>query len=150
MTVQNSADLTNLGFIKSGNPYSTDSATIAQDVARTEDLVFGTVMAYVPGSSNWVPYTDIAATDGSALPRAIYIGDDIASADIVAGDVTNSPMLVGGGCSVDVDQVVLENSLTLETVIGSGTIAAITVGDYLKTVGIYTEDTIAIDGFENA
>lgn len=82
---------------------------------------------------------------GGAEFAGIYMGDSITAAAIVAGDVSNCPMLVGGRCSVDENQLVLENSLTLSTVLPSGK----TIREEMEDAGIYVEATIDIDEYEN-
>lgn len=59
-----------------------------------------------------------AGNDGSNLPTGIIL-NSIAAADLVAGDVSGNLVLVGGNIVVDRNQVVLENSLTLNTVVVS-------------------------------
>lgn len=148
--VQSRTNNSNVPFIRGGNGYSEDDLTILQNVGRTVDLVFGTVMAKVAASQIWVPFTDETATDGSAIPQGIYIGEDIAAADLVAGNVTDAVILIGGRCVVDADEITIENSKTLGTVITVGTTDLRTVKDHLEDVGIFlTEDPVDIDEHEN-
>ncbi len=87
MAVQNSTDLQNFNIVLSGETVARDAETVAQDATRTEDLVRGTVMAQNATTKAWEPLTDVTATDGTAVARGIFMGDDIAAADLVAGDV---------------------------------------------------------------
>lgn len=153
MSVQNRADITNVPFIRSGDTFSKEAETIAQDAGRVAVLAPYTLMAKVAATGKWVPFSDETATDGSAIPAGIYLGDEIAAATIAAGDVENAPILVGGSCTIDQNQLVIENSKLLTTVInatgGADNIFIQTVVDYLEQRGIFVEDTVDIDGFEN-
>lgn len=149
MAVQISANLSNLAFILSGVSLIKDSETLLQDAGRATPLAFGTLMAKVAASGKWVPLTDETAVDGTAVARGIYMGDAVAAADLVAGDVVGAPILVGGACTIDAQQLVIENSKTLATVVGATTVFAHTVRDDLESFGIFVEDTIDIDEFEN-
>lgn len=150
MTVQVSTNNSSVPFIRFGDSLYRDSETLLQDAGRTADLVCGTLMAKVAASQKWVPFTDETATDGTAIPQGIYLGADIASADIVAGDVTDLPILVGSNVLIDEDQLVIENSKTVNTVITVGTTDLRTVMDHLAGRGIFLEETVDITEFENA
>lgn len=84
---------------------------------------------------------------GVNVPTGIYIGDEIAAATIVAGDVTDIPIVVGGNVTVDREQVILEGSLTLATVVP---FKKKTIEDVLAEIGIFTESTVEITGYENS
>jgi hypothetical protein len=150
MSVQSRTNHDNVPFIRGGNAYDRDDLTIAQDETRTTDLLFGTVMATVAATQQWVPFTDETATDGSAIPQGVYCGETIAAADIAAGDVEGAKIIVGGRCVLDVDQIVVENDKTLATVITVGTTDLRTVRDHLEDVGIFLPcDIVDIDEYEN-
>ena len=150
MAVQNSTNNSTVPFVRSGISYSKEDQVLLQDAGRSADLAPFTLLAKVAASGKWVPFTDETATDGTAIPSAVYLGDTIAQADIVAGDVTGfGPILVGGACTVDDGQLVIENSKTLGTVIGATSVNARTVNDELRNKGIFVEDTVDIDEFEN-
>lgn len=150
MAVQTAINNSTVPFIRSGETVVREAATVSQDAGRTTPLVFGTLMAKKTADGEWVPFTNAAATDGTAIPRGFYLGDEISAASLVAGDVTDVPILVGGGAAtLDRDQIVIENSLTLGTVIGSG-VASYTVEDAINSVGLFPEFTVDIDEFENA
>ena len=137
-----------LAFILAGLGLTRTDQTLLTDAGRSADLVFGTLLAKVAATQKWVPFTDETATDGTASPQGVYIGPDIASADIVAGDITDLPVLIGDAV-VDVNQLVIENSKTLDTIIGATSVNARTVRDQLAFRGIFAEDTVNISDFEN-
>lgn len=149
MSVQVELNNSNVPFILSGNAYSRGDQVISQDAGRVAILTSFTVMGKIAATQKWEPLISLAAVDGTALAQGIYIGPDIAAADLVAGDIADASILVGGGFSVDTDQLVLENSLTLDDVMGAATIDARTVRDQLAYRGIFAEDTVAISSFEN-
>lgn len=69
--------------------------------------------------NKYVPL-DPAGIDGSGEFAGIYLGDDIAAATIVAGDVTVGIATHGDGAIVSADKLVFENSAALTTVLPSG------------------------------
>lgn len=149
MAVQARSNNANIPFIRGGNAYDLDDQTIQEDIARSANMLFGTIMAKVAATGEWTPFIDETATDGTAIPQGIYIGEDIAAADFLSA-ITDVKILIGGRCLVDADQIVLENSKTLGTVITVGTTDLRTVRDHLEDVGIFlTEDVIDIDEYEN-
>lgn len=153
MSVQTGLDNNSVPFIRFANPGAIDGvAVIAQDAGRATALAPFTVMAKVAATKKWVPFTDETATDGTAIPNGIYLGASIAAADIVAGDVADNQLLVGAAF-VDLNQLIIENSKTLDTVInatgGADNINIQTVRDYLANKGIFAEDTVDISSFEN-
>jgi len=154
MALQVRLNNTNVPFVLFGNAAVLGDATLLQDAGRATALVFGTVMAKVAASQKWVPFTDETATTGAAIPQGIYVGPSVAAADLVAGDVTDAPIMVGLNVMVDENQIVIENSKTLDTVIetapGEATCVDLrTVRDRLASRGILCEDTIDISSFEN-
>lgn len=150
MAVQNSIVNRNKPFILTGLAFSRGDQILFTDAGRTTPLLFGTLLAKIAATQKWVPFISETATDGSAFPQGVYIGPDIAAADIVAGDIADLSVLVGGGgVSVDADQVVIENSKTLNTIIDAVTVTARTVKDQLSFRGIFIEDTIEISSQEN-
>ena len=154
MTVQARLNNSSVPFIRFAYPGALEQlAIIAQDAGRSAVLAFGTLMAKIAATQKWVPFTDETAVDGSAVPAGIYVGPDIAAADIVAGDVSENQILVGAAF-IDLNQLVIENSKTLDTVIdatgGADNIVIQTVRDFLANRGIFVEDTVDISAFENA
>lgn len=150
MAVQADTNNSTVPFVLSGISLVSEAETILTDAGRSTPLVFGTLMAKVAASQKWVPFTDETAVDGSAIPQGIYMGGSIAAADLVAGDVVDVPILEGGALTIDVQQLVIENSKLLTTVITVGTTDLRTVRDHLMAKGIFTESTVDITGFENA
>lgn len=145
MAVQTRANIDTTPFILAGFPVS-ETRTLAQDAGRTTDMAYGTVMVMDPSTRNLEPFTDETATDGTEKPIGILL-ETVPFASIVAGTVSDIPILVGGNVYVDQNKVVIENSKTLNTVISS---LNLTVRQALKWSNIYCEDTEAIDAFENA
>lgn len=158
MGVQGRTDFKNFSLVASGGHYSRDNETIKQDGARATVLKYGTVMAQVAATKKWVPLTDVTAvTTGESIARGIYIGEDIAAATLVAGDVPNCPMMVYGlPAVIDASLVVLENNLTLDTVISddpagadNGVVNVRRIEDDLLKIGILFQTTYDISKLEN-
>lgn len=148
MAVQARLDNTTIPFIKSGISYAKETETLIQDAGRAVPLVKNTLMAQISASKKWEPFTDETAVDGTAIAKGIYLGDDIPAADLVAGDVVDSPILIGGCCTVDKDMLTIENSKTLDTVVGGAILEKHRVEDDLNEVGIFVEKTVDIDVLE--
>ena len=90
---------------------------------------------------------NVAEVNGLQNVKGIYLGDGILAATIVAGDVTDQLIMVAGnGAFVDENQIVLENSLTLDTVLASGD----TIREALYKLGIIPQATDDISDYENA
>lgn len=123
-------------------------AIFLQDGGRSVDLEPFTLLAKQASSGKWRAYADEAATDGTAIPQAIYLGPAIASADIVAGDVFDIPILVAGAW-FDENRLIIENSKTLETIHATGTIHARTNRDILRTLYLIPRPTSTSSGGEN-
>jgi hypothetical protein len=149
MAVQGGTNIANLPFILSGDSLMKESETVLQDAGRgTADMVIYTLMAYNPTSKKWVPFTDETAVDGTQIPKGILMRT-LDAADIVAGDVLNVPIVVGGSITIDKNQLVIENSKTLDTIVNVPTNLNQSVSDLLQWAGIYPEDTVNIDEYEN-
>lgn len=84
------------------------------------------------------------AVDGRAEVAGIYVDGQIAAADLVAGDISDCQIMIADAY-VDENQIVLENSLTLDSVLPSGK----TVREELAQIGIIAEDTVSISDYEN-
>ncbi len=97
----------------------TSIATWGTPVVGTDGvgLADKTVMSQNPSTRVWQALTNVSATDGTELPTGIYEGDAITSATFEAGSVTGRSITVK--LTFDEDQLVLQNSLTLDSVIGS-------------------------------
>jgi hypothetical protein len=158
MAFQSRTNFQNFPFILQGSPKHRDSEVIKQDAGRTTPLVSKTVMAQIAATRKWVPLTDVAALDGSNTARGVYIGDDVTAAALVAGDVAGAVIIVYGESVVlDASQLVLENSLTLNSVCSdvpagadNGAVNVRRIEDDLLRIGIMTIGTVDIDGFENS
>jgi len=149
MAVQNRGDLTTEQLILSGESLVMN-ADIAQDAQRATVLLTNTVMAKVAATGLWTPWVNVAGVDGSAIPRGIYVGDDIAAADLVDGNIADAPIIMAD-CIVNENLVVCDDdTLTLDSVIGAGTIYAAIGRDVLEDVsGIITEECVSISHIEN-
>lgn len=118
MTMQAIATRTNIPFTEG---YAIgQSATIARIIGRSTVLASKTLMAKIAASGKWVPLTDVTAVTGAADAVGIYVGDDIAAATVAAADVTGCKIIIGGApLFFDTAQLVIENSLTLASVIST-------------------------------
>lgn len=101
---------------------------------------------YLNGRTGTAVLTVSTGYTSENVPVGIYIGDEIAAAALVAGDITNCPILVGGPCNLDSSQIVLENSLTLATVIVP---MRKTIEDALLGIGLTPETCVNISEYEN-
>jgi hypothetical protein len=145
MSVQVSQNTANQAFVLMGPALTLEDQTFAQDAVRGADLEPYTVLAKVSASGKWVPFTDETAVDGSDRPLGIST-KKIEQADLVAGDVADQVVYVQIPL-LDKNQLIIENSKTLATVITS---LKITVEEALRQTNIFVEDTVEIDGYENA
>ena len=135
MAVQTIGTKTNIPF-QSGSAIAVQGV-IAQDAARSTTLAQFTLMGKIAASGKWTPLTDLAAVTGVVDTLGIYVGDDIAAATLVAGDVENCKIIKAGfPLFVDPAQLVLENSLTLDDV--ASVAGVLTVEDILNRQGIFT------------
>lgn len=107
-----------------------------------EDDLFTIAVAAL---GKWSPF-NADAINGAQIPRGVLLTGDITAAALVAGDVVDQAILVGGACTVDTEQIVLEGGATVNTVLSSGK----TVSDALAEIGIFLESTVDIDELENA
>lgn len=147
MSVQVTTQNNTLDLYMSGMAISKDQETLLQDAGRATPLVFGTVMAKIAATGKWVPLTNVALTTGAGVARGIFVGADITAAALVAGDVVDQPIVVGGDALVvDENLITLENSLTLATVVEGTTVQARTIEDDLINVGIFAGESISITG----
>jgi len=93
---------------------------------------------FLNGLSGTGVVTAAAGGDGEDIPAGLYLGQDIATADIVAGDVAGKSILRGKSVELDEDKIVLENGMTFDTVI---TKTGKTVKSHLADLGIYPVPT---------
>ena len=94
----------------------------------------------VTAVGKYVPL-DPAGVDGSGEFAGIYLGDAIAAATIVAGDVTFSVSTNGDGAIVSNDKLVFENSAALTTILPSGK----TVREEMASLDISVADRYDFD-----
>ena len=149
MAVQTRGDSDTRNFVLFSYPgRRQDKGTIAQDAGRSAVLAPNTLMAKVAASEKWTPWISASATDGTAHPQGIFVGEEITAAALVAGDVTDQP-IIEFGIDFDEDLLVIENSLTLATVITVGTTDLRSARDILKTQTLIPRSTISISNQEN-
>jgi hypothetical protein len=98
----------------------------------------------VTADGNWVPW-EVDGVGGQEVPAGILMVDSVTAAALVAADVTDQTMLIGGCMTVASDQVIFDDgSSTLATVLLNGD----TVADALAKIGIFTELTVDIASYE--
>lgn len=153
MGVQVRGDIDNRNFIMKTYPAKRqDAGIIIQDAGRATVLAPFTLMSKISVSGKWDTFTTVTATDGTAIPQGIFMGDEITAAALVAGDVVDQPILESGA-EFDSAKLVIENSLTLDTIIPVSDAANVyskkTVGDYLRDKTLIPVDTISISNQEN-
>ena len=140
MSVQSQVNLDSTPFIiKSRDSVKDGSSILLQDAARgAVPLVPFTLMAQIAASGKWVPYTSLVAVDGSGIPSGIFLSSDIqgdiTGAQLVAGDVVDI-VILKSGADIDESKLVLENALTLDSVIADG-IQTQTVREALAKIDI--------------
>lgn len=145
MALQGQTDHKNFPLVTSGRTLVRSAQIILTDAGRSTVLKRGTVMAQVAASGKWVPFTDETATDGTGTARGILYSDDVAAAAIAAADVTDNVIIVAGfPATIDSQQIVIENSKTVATVIGATTVNARTVRDDLARIGLFVETTLDV------
>jgi hypothetical protein len=128
------------------------NGTIIQDAGRTTDLLFGTVLAKIAASGLYTPFVSLTATTGASVPCAIYLGDDIDAADLVAGNIVDVPILVGNAV-LDEGKVVFDDG----TLSAASIVPAAAANPYfvlqarecLSLFGLFLELGIAISEHEN-
>jgi len=151
MGTQARVDIDTTSFVIGENPQTLrqDAGVILTDAGRVSDLVKYTLMGKIASTGKWVPFTDETSVLGDAEFFGIYMGEDIASADIVAGDIVDVPM-VYAGMKFDKDKLVIENSKTLATVIAAAGLAARSVESALQSAGLIPMSTDISTSYENA
>lgn len=125
-------------FIVAGLAFTiTDGAT---------DFIVGDLFTLaVTANGKNVPF-DAAGVDGSEIPLTIYMGEDIAAADLVAGDVVDCPMLFTGA-KFDEDKLVFDDGASdFDTVLSTGK----TIRDTLHDLGLIPTGTQTASQAENA
>ena len=119
--------------------------TTASDLG-TGGLVRGSVMTYNPATGIWIPFTDVTATDGTEMPRGVFMGEDIDPHVLAAGNVANQVMCIGGPVEFGSNAIVFHNSVALTDEI---TNQNITVEGALASIGIFIEAVEFISQLEN-
>lgn len=95
--------------------------------------------SYLNGLTGTGVITAATTADGENIPIGLYWGDSVTAASLVAGDVTNRKVLVGGDPIIlDEDKIILENSLTLASVVTS---TGKTIEQHLRDIGIFARET---------
>jgi len=153
MAVQARQDNSTRPLILSENSLVKNGTVMDLNAQRTGPLLYGTLLAKVVGGDNlWTPWVDVTAVDGGAVPRGIYLGDDISLADFAAaqGMIEDCPILVGDATVNEALVVCDQDILTLESIIGAATVWAVSGRLALKSAAnIYCELTVAISEHEN-
>lgn len=129
-----------------GRPIVRDGQTISADAGRTEILKNHTVMGFSVVNQEWVPF-ESSATDTTGYIAGILLSGDISAADIVAGNVEDVIIAVGGDpiTIIREDELVFDNgSDTLDTLVGAG-VTATTARENLKGVNIHAQNTISMN-----
>ena len=151
MAVQTRLNNDTVPFIMAGQSL-VKKGTIVQNGARATVLKKYTVLAQLVSGGKYTPFVALNTTTGASVPTAIYMGEDIAAADLVAGDIADVDILVGGGCLVDKNQVVYDGG----TLSNASVVIAIanafwtmTAEKCLGLFWIYQQDTIDISEIEN-
>lgn len=137
MTLEAKVTNDNTGFILGGQGQFKDDQTIQQDAARgTADMELYTVMVIDAADSKLKPMTVLNDATSESKPVGLLF-QTVAAADIVAGDVDDQKLLVGGNIRVDEDKIVLENSLTLASLITVPAGGQKTIRQALQDIGIF-------------
>lgn len=155
MGVQGRLNNDNTPFILRGTGFTKNNETLLTDGGRVGDLVQYTLLARLVATGKWVPFTsEVVVETGASVPQGIYVGDDIAEADIQAGDVEQLSVLVGGNLTYDDTKLVIENGKLLTTPIKATTavdnVIVQTVEDFLEDKGMFADSVVDIASFENA
>ena len=149
MAVQSRIDNTNIPLILSDDSL-VRSETIAQNAMRATPLLYGTVMAKNATTGFWVPFNSLIAVNGESVPRGIYLGDNIAAADLVDDNVKGKPILVGNATVNEALVVWDDDVLDAKSIVNPGTIEARQAREALAaSAGIFLELTVDISEFEN-
>lgn len=122
-------------------------ASIAQ---RATPILPNTVMAQNATTRRWVPFNDLTQTNGESVPRGIYLGDEIAAADIAAEHIDDVPILVGNARVNEALVVFDDGTLNADSIVNPATIEARTARAALAAAAnIRLELTVAISEHEN-
>ena len=112
--------------------------------AATDFVAADIFTIVVTADGNWVPWA-VDGVGGAEVPAGILMVDSVTAAALVAGDVTDQTLLIGGCMTVASDMIIFDDgSSTLATVLPDGK----TIAETLETIGIFTELTVDIASFE--
>lgn len=148
MAVQNSADLTNKPFVVHGNPATENRYSLAQDGARATALTTLTLLSFDSSTRTWVPFSDETATDGTQIPTGISF-DSATAAQMVAGAVANFEVYSASEFRFDENQLVIESSKTLNTVVTQPANVNKNVRQHLADIGMIAVDVDPIDAVQS-
>lgn len=137
MATESKVTLDSTGFILGGQGNYKDDLTIEQDAGRgAADMVIYTVMVKDATTAKLKPMTSLTDVTSESSPVGL-LWQTVDAAGIVAGDVTNQKLLVGGNIQVDEDKIIIENSLTLASLITVPAGNQRTIRQALQDLGIF-------------
>ena len=152
MAVQGQRDNENKPFII-GDEGEARRVTFARDVTRSSaDIERYTVVTRNPTTGLWWAYTDVDAVDGTQWPQGIVM-ETVDGAALHLANITDVAVLKGNALC-DEDQLVLENSLTLASIIDFDDAGSdlnqinTTIEQELRKLNIRFADTIDITELE--
>lgn len=130
------ADVFSFTSLKSGLPASTITVLTAVSGGSGTDIS-GT--GFLNGLTTVGIVTAATGEASTAIPIGIFVGNDIATADLVADDVTDQLVVdYGDHATFDVDKLILENSLDIDDII-SGT--GKSIRQHLTDIGLIASAT---------
>lgn len=125
--------------LKKGLPGSTITVLTAVAGGSGTDISGAT---HLNGLTAVGTVTAATGESSTAIPIGIFLGEDIAFADLVAGDVTDQAVANSGDpATFDVDKLILENSLDIDDPISVGAAAGQTIRQYLTNIGLIASTT---------
>lgn len=137
MTLESKVTLDSTGTILGGSGNFKDDQTIEQDAGRgTADMVIYTVMVRDAATEKLKPMTVLTDVLSESLPVGL-LWQTVGFAPIVAGDVLNQKLLAGGDIKIDEGKIIIENSLTLESLITVPAGGQRTIRTALQLLGIF-------------
>lgn len=125
--------------LKKGLPASTISVLTAVVGGTGTDISGAT---HLNGLTAVGTVTAATGEASASIPIGIFIGDDIATADLVAGDVTDQHVAISGDpAGFDVDKLILENSLDIDDIVVS---TGKSIRQHLTDIGLIASATSEI------
>jgi hypothetical protein len=119
---------------------------VAQDGGRSGNMVIGTVMAYDSANTNWVPFSDATATDGTQIPCGILY-ETLTEAAIQAGNIDNVTIIVNDAI-LNEDLLTWESSTTKDDVVTVPTNFKQSAEQCLADKGLILVDTLEATSYE--